>query len=98
MADIVNLQQSEYDQTLQQLESMHENALEGIKRIAEQIMELSQWGGDFYVEQLAEKIDMLLSSMEGEILSMMSMNFSASKEAMDNFAEVIRNLDTACNV
>ena len=98
MADIVNLQQSEYDTAIEKLNTLHETAIAGIIKISSEIRELSGIEGGFYVEQISAKIDSLLNTLDSGITAPMAVNMESSKTSMDNFAEIITNVDTACNV
>lgn len=97
MADLVNLQQSEYDTVMTQLEELHETALEKIKAISGEIRTLSQSEGGFYIEQISDKIDLLLNVLEADILTLTETNFTSSVTAMSDFADIILNVDTACS-
>lgn len=97
MADLVNLQQSEYDTVMTQLEELHEAVLEKLKAISREIRALSQTEGGFYIEQISDKIDLLLGALETDILSLAETNFTSSVTAMSDFADIILNVDTACS-
>lgn len=96
MADLVNLQQSEYDTVLTQLGELHETALQRIRAIVEDIRALSRLDGGFYIEQISEKTDLLLNALETDILTLVETNFTASETGMTDFADIILNVDTAC--
>lgn len=97
MANIVNLQQQEYDTVLTQLENLHENAITNLKSISAEIQSLCQKEGGFYAEKISEKVGFLMSCLESEIIWPTETNFEASKMCMDNFAEIVLNVDTACD-
>lgn len=97
MADLVNLQQGEYDTVMTQLEELHETALEKIKAVSGEIRTLSQAEGGFYIEQISDKIDLLLTVLETDILTLTKTNFTSSVTAMSDFADIILNVDTACS-
>ncbi len=96
MADTVNLQETEYDTILTQIEVLHETAIQQVRSISTEIKSLCQTDGGFYAEKISEKIDILLTCLETEIVSLTETNFLNSKTAMDDFAEIIRNVDSAC--
>lgn len=96
MADLVNLQQNEYDTSLTQLQELHQTALEKLKALSKDVRTLSQVDGIFYIEKLSEKIEFLMDILETDILTLMETNFAASETSMSDFAEIILNVDTAC--
>ncbi len=98
MADIVNLQQSEYDAAIEKLNGLHETAIAGINKISNEIRELSGLEGGFYVDQISAKIGSLLDTLNGSIAAPMAVNMEASKTSMDDFAVIITNVDTACHI
>lgn len=98
MADIVNLQQSEYDTAIEKLTELHGTAIEGINKISKEIRELSEIEGGFYVDQISAKIGSLLDTLDSGIMSPMTVNMEASKISMDSFATIILNVDTACDI
>lgn len=98
MADIVNLQQSEYDSAIEKLDSLHSMAITGISKIANEISELSEVEGGFYADQISAKIASLLETLNSSIILPAEMNMEASKVSMDDFAQIILNLDTACSL
>lgn len=98
MADIVNLQQSEYDTAIETLNSLHETAITGITKIANEISGLSEAEGGFYADQISAKIASLLETLNSSIVLPMSANMEDSKTSMDDFAQIILNVDTACSL
>ncbi len=98
MADIVNLQQSEYDAAIDKLNELHTAAIAGISKISNEIRELSESEGGFYVDQISAKIASLLETLNSGIAVPMAANMNASKVSMDSFAEIILNVDTACSI
>ncbi|MBD5456185.1 MAG: hypothetical protein HDR23_06890 [Lachnospiraceae bacterium] len=98
MADIVNLQQSEYDPAIEKLAALHETAITKISKISEEIRELSDLEGGFYIDKISAKIAMLLNTLDSGITAPMSMNMDSSKMSMDSFAEIIANLDSDCGI
>lgn len=98
MADIVNLQQTEYDGAIEKLAALHATASEGISKISTGIRELSALEGGFYINQISAKIASLLDTLDSAIATPMAINMEASEASMDSFAEIITNIDTACKV
>lgn len=98
MADIVNLQQSEYDSLITQLETVHGDAISKIEKISSDIRTLSSIDGGFYIDRISEKIATLLDTLDSGIKSPMVVNMQASCESMDDFATIITNIDSCCNI
>ena len=98
MAGIVNLQQSEYDTAIVKMEALHQTAVDGVVRIAERIQELSEIAGGFYIEKISEKTSVLLNTLNTGICMPMQTNMENTQVSMNDFAEIIVNLDSACDV
>lgn len=98
MAGIVNLQQSEYDTAITNMEALHQAAVDGVTKISSRIQELSEIEGGFYIEKISEKTSLLLDTLNTGICMPMQTNMENTQESMSSFAEIIVNLDTACNV
>lgn len=98
MAGIVNLQQSEYDTAIAKLAALHQTAVDGVMKISERIQELSEIEGGFYIEKISEKTSLLLNTLNTGICMPMQTNMENTQESMSSFAEIIVNLDTACDV
>lgn len=98
MAEIVNLQQSEYDTAIPKMEALHQTAVDGVVRIAGRIQELSEITGGFYIEKISEKTSVLLNTLHTGICMPMQKNMENTKQSMESFAQIITNLDSACDV
>lgn len=98
MADIVNLQQSEYDPAIEKLAGLHERAVSEINKISEEIRELSELEGGFYIDKISAKIAALLNTLDSGVTAPMSVNMESSETSMDSFAEIISNLDSDCGI
>ncbi len=98
MAGIVNLQQSEYDTALAKMEALSQTAVSGILQIADRVQALSEAAGGFYVEKISEKTSMLLETLNTGICMPLQENMENTKQTMESFAQIISNVDTACNV
>lgn len=97
MADLINLQQSEYNPIQTQLKELHETALKRIRSISNEIRNLSQVDGGFYIDKLSNKVDFLLNVLESDILTLVETNFDSVEASISNFANIIANVDTACS-
>lgn len=98
MADTVNLQQSEYDTVIEKLAALHQAALEGIDSLSKQVRTLSEQDGGFYIEKISEKTALLLDTLDTGIMTSATTNMQNSEESMDSFAQIILNVDTACDI
>ena len=59
---------------------------------------MSAIDGGFYIDNISTKIELLLDTLENGITNSTEMNMEASETSMDSFAEIIVNIDTACNL
>ncbi len=98
MADNVNLQQSEYDAAMEKLAVIHSEALEKIKNLSDEIKELSEIDGGFYIDKISAKISLLLETLDTGIMSATALNMEAAEEGMDSFAQMVTNVDSACSI
>lgn len=98
MAGIVNLQQSEYDTALAKMEALNQAAVDGIVQIADRIQALSEIAGGFYIEKISEKTSLLLETLNTGVCMPLQTNLEDTRQSMESFAEIITNLDSACDV
>ncbi len=98
MADIVNLQQSEYDAAIGTLEGLHQQTITAITSLITGINTLAATEGGFYIEHLSEKTMGLMDALSSGVIALLSDNMVMAKESMEDFAQIITNIDTACRV
>ena len=98
MADIVNLQQSEYDAAIGALEGLHQQTITAITNLMTGINTLAAAEGGFYIEPLSAKTMGLMDALSSGVLALLSENMAMAKESMEDFAQIITNIDTACRV
>lgn len=98
MADIVNLQQSEYDAAIGALEGLHQQTITAITNLMTGINTLAAVEGGFYIEHLSAKTMGLMDALSSGVLTLLSENMAMAKESMEDFAQIITNIDTACGV
>lgn len=98
MAEIVNLQQNEYDTAIAKMEILHQTTVDGVLKIAERIQELSEVSGGFYIEKISEKTKALLDTLNTEICMPLQTNMENARQSMESFAQIIINLDSSCNL
>lgn len=94
MADLVNMQQTEYDEVLLKLSTLHTEELESFRKIIQNIKTLCAREGGFYVEKISLKVNMLLESAEAQVLAPLEQSFQASCEGMQAFMDAVKESDT----
>lgn len=94
MADLVNMQQTEYDEVLSRIIAIHQEELSGVRDIIKNIRTLCEKEGGFYVNQISEKVNMLLDSVEGQVISELETNFEVSRQAMETFMSAVKEIDS----
>ncbi|NLL78917.1 MAG: hypothetical protein GX234_03835 [Clostridiales bacterium] len=95
MAEYVNLQQEECDETAAQLHALHIRCLEEMREINGRIEQLSEKEGGFYIEKISQKIKELLEALEGQALAVLQETFDSSEKEMETFCRSILETDTA---
>lgn len=95
MADVLNMQQTEYDEVQTRLENLHEDILADARDIMDKIRIVCEKEGGFYVDQISAKINALLDSIEGQVLAELEVNYEAEKTAMETFITSIKGIDVA---
>lgn len=98
MADVVNLQQSEYDTAIERLAELHSDAYDGIVSLSDKVRSLSEVDGGFYIDQISAKIALLLDTLDTGIMVPLKSNMQITEQAMSDFAEMVLNVDTACGL
>ncbi|MBO5207791.1 MAG: hypothetical protein J6B68_00445 [Lachnospiraceae bacterium] len=98
MAEVVNLQQSEYDAAIERLNELHSEVYDGIISLSDKVRTLSEVEGGFYIDQISAKIALLLDTLNTGIMVPMQSNMQLTEESMSSFAEMILNVDTACGL
>jgi len=93
MADKVALIDSEYSKLKSGVKNVHDDCLDQIKTVVDQIEKLNTNGGGFYAEELTPKINALISEINA-IKSSMESVFSAHEEIIKSFQTVVDDYDT----
>ena len=94
MAELVNMQQAEYDEVLARMIKLHEEELTSTKNIMKSIRGLCERDGGFYVNQISGKVNMLLNCLEEKVLNELETDFEASRQAMEAFMSAVKEIDT----
>ncbi len=95
MASKIALMEDEYSTLQEKLASCHEQILEYIESIVEQLQGLSSAGGDFYTDSISPKVDLLCEELNAAKASMGDV-YSAHREIITSFLTAIGDLDTCC--
>ncbi len=98
MADVVNLQQSEYDTAIGALEGLHQQTITAITNLMVGINNLAAAEGGFYIEHMSEKTMALTDALSSGVIALLSDNMAMAKESMEDFAQIVTNIDSACSV
>lgn len=94
MANIVNLQEAEYDLVAQKLTELHETVLINLNDVKKEIKTLTEMDGGFYFQKISGSIDRMLTELESEILAEMEASFLSTEEEMDNYSKDLQFVDT----
>ena len=94
MAELVNVQQAEYDEVLARMIKLHEEELTSTKNIMKSIRGLCERDGGFYVNQISGKVNMLLNCLEEKVLNELETDFEASRQTMEAFMSAVKEIDT----
>ena len=94
MAELVNMQQAEYDEVLARMIKLHEEELTSTKNIMKSIRGLCERDGGFYVNQISGKVNMLLNCLEEKVLNELDTDFEASRQTMEAFMSAVKEIDT----
>lgn len=94
MAELVSMQQAEYDEVLARMIKLHEEELTSTKNIMKSIRGLCERDGGFYVNQISGKVNMLLNCLEEKVLNELETDFEASRQTMEAFMSAVKEIDT----
>lgn len=95
MSDLLNVQQTEFDEVQIRFNALHEEVLADSRDIMEMIRSVCDVEGEFYTDKISQKINMLMDCIEGEILTSLESNYEAEKTAMETFIASIKAMDQA---
>ncbi|TCL60980.1 hypothetical protein EDD76_10177 [Kineothrix alysoides] len=96
MADLVNMQQTEYDAVILKLKSLHEEELAAARDIIKDIKNLAEVDGGFYIQKISAKVDDLLGALEVNILTSMEDSFQLTEKTMETFMNAVAAIDSQC--
>ncbi len=95
MADKVALMEEEYTTLQSQLESAHDQILEHIEAVTEQLEKISAQGGEFYTDEISPKVSQLCEEINS-VKAAMEEVYSAHREIIRSFGSAVADLDTCC--
>jgi len=93
MAELVNMQQSEYDEVLSRLITLHQEEIESIKEISQKICTLCEKDGGFYIKEISNKINRMFDNIDTCIMSVLEENFKICETAMETFMAAVKQAD-----
>ena len=77
------------------MQAIHENIIQMIQDVTKQITELNRSEGGFSVNQVSDKIDLLVGELTN-MSSSMQTAFDAGETIVRSFRDAIDNYDTCC--
>ena len=95
MANKVGLRADEYDLLAANIRAAHEKSIREMTEVLDQIEQLNQVGGAFYLEALSPRIQEFINYVR-TTKSTMETVYSAHEEVIESFQTAIANIDVAC--
>ena len=92
---VTGIREDEYDNLLVNMQAIHENIIQMIQDVTKQITELNRSEGGFSVNQVSDKIDLLVGELTN-MSSSMQTAFDAGETTVRSFRDAIDNYDTCC--
>ncbi|MCI9680961.1 MAG: hypothetical protein HFI26_06205 [Lachnospiraceae bacterium] len=92
---VTGIREDEYDNLLVNMQAIHENIIQMIQDVTKQITELNRSEGGFSVNQVSDKIDLLVGELTN-MSSSMQTAFDAGETIVRSFRDAIDNYDTCC--
>ena len=92
---VTGIREDEYDNLLVNMQAIHENIIQMIQDVTKQITELNRSEGGFSVNQVSDKIDLLVGELTN-MSSSMQTAFDAGETIVISFRDAIDNYDTCC--
>lgn len=92
---VTGIREDEYDNLLVNMQAVHENIIQMMLDASKQITELNRSEGGFSVNQVSDKIDLLVGELTN-MSSSMQTAFDAGETIVRSFRDAIDNYDTCC--
>lgn len=93
MANLINMQQTEYDELQTNLAALHEEIISGEAAVREKVLDLVSMEGGFYVEDISGKISTLLSSLKSEAVAQLESAFEGTETAISDYVSAVVQID-----
>ncbi len=94
MADYINLQQTEYSEFQTKLTTLHETVISTEEELRKKILEVSSLEGGFYVENISNKLEYLLTELQTGAITHLSTVFTGTEQAVVGFLQGIIEIDS----
>lgn len=92
--NIVNLREAEYQAVMAELETMHENQLETIRAVIEQIKEMVTSKDTFSTVETSKNILLLLGAINSNVVGLLEQAFQDSEAGVANMIETTMITDS----
>lgn len=93
MADLINLQQTEYDELQTNLAALHENIISGEAAVREKVLNLVSMEGGFYVADISSKVSLLLTSLKTGAIAQLETAFENTETAISDYVSAVVQID-----
>lgn len=94
MAEYVNLQQTEYSDFQTKLASLHETVLTAEAELRKKFLDLSSLEGGFYVENISNKLESLLTELQIGPIIQLNTVFVGTEQAVAVFLQGVIGIDS----
>ncbi len=96
MANLVILKTEGYDAIGDAVKELHTELEQTMKNNLESLRAIIGKNADFYADTVTPKINNLISTIDGDILSNIPMIYADTEQGIETFINTIVNTDTAC--
>ena len=96
MASKIALMEDEYSTLQEKLASCHEQILEYIESIVEQLQGLSSVGGDFYTDSISPKVDLLCEELNAAKAFIKERMVYTPQDFMQKMASAKKSISIRC--
>ncbi len=94
MAEYVNLQQAEFNDFQTQLATLHTTLITAEEALRTKFLDLSSLEGGFYVENISNKLECLLSELQMGPIIQLNTVFVGTEQAIAGFLQGIIGIDS----
>lgn len=93
-SSLVNLQQNEYNKLQKELKKIHEDIVNSITSITDDIKSLMQ--DEYIAKDVSDNVKAFTEAFNSDLTKQLSPLFESSEKAIDTFITTIVNCDTIC--